>query len=157
MTAASQRSLPAVHIRALTAEDASLLRRWSIAPEEFLRVEDLLACAELPGTVTLVALDADGGPVALFQSVPDGCAAEGRRSLSLLVHPGRRHRGFGRATLLAALDEPCVAGSVLLAVIDCDNAASLRCFTACGFVTDDRAASEQHAVLVRRVHERAAA
>ena len=144
-------------MRALTAEDVPLLRRWTVAPEEFLRVEDLLAIAEAPGAITLVALDADGLVVAVFQSVPEGCVGDSTRSVSLLVHPGRRRRGFGRATLLAALHEPCLAGTVALALIDRDNTASLRCFAACGFVNDDRAASEPHAVLVRRVHTRAAA
>jgi ribosomal protein S18 acetylase RimI-like enzyme len=150
MVVASPRLLPAVRVRAMTAEDASLLRPWSIAPEEFLRVEDLLACAEVPGAVTLVGLDAEGRLVAVFQSVPAGCDGDGVRSVSLLVHPGRRRRGFGRATLLAALDEPCVGRSVLLAVVDRDNSASQRCFEACGFVTDARAASQHYAVLVRR-------
>jgi GNAT superfamily N-acetyltransferase len=150
MTVASPRLLPAVRVRAMTAEDASLLRPWCIAPEEFLRVEDLLACAEVPGAVTLVGLDYEGRLVAVFQSVAAGCASNGVRSVSLLVHPGRRRRGFGRATLFAALDEPCYARSVLLAVIDRDNTASLRCFEACGFVTDARAASQHYEVLVRR-------
>jgi L-amino acid N-acyltransferase YncA len=134
----------------MTADDASLLRPWSIAPEECLRAEDLLACAEASGAVTLVGLDDQGSIVAVFQSVPAGCDGEGVRSVSLLVHPGRRRRGFGRATLLAALDEPCGARSVLLAVIDRDNPASLRCFEACGFVTDACAASQHYEVLVRR-------
>lgn len=150
MIVAHPRPVPAVYLRALTAEDVPLLRRWTIAPEEFLRIEDLLACAEAPDAMTLVGLDAKGRLVAVFQSVPAGCAGDRVRSVSLLVHPGRRRRGFGRATLLAALDEPRVAGSVLLAVIDHDNTASLRCFEACGFVADDRAASQHYEVLVRR-------
>jgi GNAT superfamily N-acetyltransferase len=150
MTVASPRLLPAVRVRAMTAEDAALLRLWSIAPEEFLRVEDLLACAEVPGAATLVGLDAEGRLVAVFQSVPAGCDGVGVRSVSLLVHPGRRRRGYGRATVLAALDEPCDARSVPLAIIDRDNTASLRCFEACGFVTDARAASQDYEVLVRR-------
>jgi GNAT superfamily N-acetyltransferase len=80
----------------MTAEDASRLRRWSIAPGEFLLVEDLLACAEAPGAATLVGLDAEGRLIAVFQSVPAGCDGDGVRSVSLLVHPGRRRRGFGR-------------------------------------------------------------
>ena len=60
------------------------------------------------------------------------------------------------APLLAALDEPCVAGGVLVAVIDRGNTASMRCFAACGFVKDDRAVSE-HQVLVRRAYACAAA
>jgi len=150
MIVAPPRPLPAVHVRALTAEDAPLLRRWTIAPEPFLRVEDLLACAEAPDAVTLVGLDAKGRLVAVFQLVPAGCAGDGMRSVSLLVHPGRRRRGFGRATLHAALDEPRVTGSALLAVIDRENTASLRCFEACGFVTEACAASRHYEVLVRR-------
>jgi GNAT superfamily N-acetyltransferase len=134
----------------MTAEDALLLRPWSNVSEEFLRVDDLLACAEAPGAVTLVGLDAEGRLVAVFQSVPAGCDGDGVRSVSLLVHPGRRRRGFGRATLLAALDEPCHARSALLAIIDRDNTASLRCFEGCGFVTNARAASQHYEVLVRR-------
>ena len=38
-------SLPAVRLRAYTDADAAALRRWELAPEQFLRVEDLLACA----------------------------------------------------------------------------------------------------------------
>ena len=146
----SEHRLPSVRVRPLATADAPLLRRWTIAPEDYVRIEDLLACAELPGAVTLVGLDAEGRLVAVFQSVPAGCAGDGVRSVSLLVHPGRRRRGFGRATLLAALDEPCDARSVLLAVIDRDNTASLRCFAACGFVTHARAASQHYEVLVRR-------
>ena len=150
MIVAPPRPVPAVNVRAMAPEDVPLLRRWKVAPEEFLRIEDLLACAEAPGTVTLVSLDAKGRLVAVLQSVPAGCAGEGVRSVSLLVHPGRRRRGFGRATLLAALDEPRVAGSASLAVIDRDNTASLRCFEACGFVADDRASSQHYEALVRR-------
>lgn len=150
MIVAPPRPVLAVHLRAMAPEDAPLLRRWTIAPEPFLRVEDLLACAETPNAVTLVGLDAKGRLVAVVQSVPAGCAGGGARSVSLLVHPGRRRRGFGRATLLAALDEPRVAGSALLAVIDRENTASLRCFEACGFVADDVAASQRYEVLVRR-------
>jgi L-amino acid N-acyltransferase YncA len=150
MIVAPPRPVPAVHVRALTAQDAVLLRRWTIGPEQFLRVEDLLACAEAPGTETLVGLDARGRLVAILQTVPAGCAGNGVRSVSLFVHPGRRRRGFGRATLLAALDEPRVSGSAWLAVVDRDNTASLRCFEACGFVTDARAAARDYEVLVRR-------
>ena len=150
MIVAPPRPLPAVHVRALTAEDAPLLRRWTIAPEPFLRVEDLLACAEAPDAVTLVGLDAKGRLVAVFQSMPAGCAGDGMRSVSLLVHPGQRRRGLGRATLLAALDEPRVSGGASIAVVDRDNVASLRCFEACGFVTDEHGASQHYEVLVRR-------
>ena len=146
----AERRLPPVRVRPLTAEDLPLLRRWTIAPEDYVRIEDLLACAELPGAVTVVGLDVKGRLVAVFQSVPAGCAGDGVRSVSLLVHPGRRRRGFGRATLLAAIDEPGAAPSALLAVIDRDNTASLRCFEACGFVTDARATSRHYEVLVRR-------
>jgi GNAT superfamily N-acetyltransferase len=149
--------LPSVVVRAMTAEDAPLLRRWTIAPEPFLRVEDLVACADLPGAVTLVGLDAKGRLVAMFQSVPEGSPGDGQRSVSLLVHPGRRRRGFGSATLLAALQDPCVAGRPLLALIDRANTASLRCFAACGFVAEARAGSERYAALVRRARMRAAA
>lgn len=150
MIVAPPRLVPAVRVRAMAPEDAPLLRRWTIAPEPFLRVEDLLACAEAPNAVTLVGLDAKGRLVAVVQSVPSGCGAGGVRSVSLLVHPGRRRRGFGRATLLAALDEPLVAGSAVLAIIDRDNAASRGCFEACGFVADERAATQDFEVLVRR-------
>jgi GNAT superfamily N-acetyltransferase len=153
----AEHRLPPVRVRPLTAADAPLLRRWTIAPEDYVRIEDLLACAEVPGTATLVALDADGLAVAVFQAVPEGCAGDGMRTVALLVHPGRRRQGFGRATLLAAVDEPCVAGRVLIAVIDRENSVSLRCFAACGFAADDRAATEHHAVLVRCVHAHAAA
>ena len=150
MIVAPPKPVPAVQVRAMAPEDVPLLRRWEIAPEKFLRIEDLLACAEAPGAVTLVGLDAKGRLVAVFQSVPAGCAGDGVRSVSLLVHPDRRRRGFGRATLLAALAEPGLSGSASLAVIDRNNTASLRCFEACGFVADDRAASQHYEVLVRR-------
>lgn len=153
----AEHRLPPVRARPLTAADAPLLRRWTIAPEDYVRIEDLLACAELPGTVTLVGLDADDLVVAVFQAAPEGCAGHGMRTVALLVHPGRRRRGFGRATLLAAVDEPCFAGCVLVAVIDRKNTVSLRCFAACGFVADGQAAMAHNAVLVRRVHARAAA
>jgi GNAT superfamily N-acetyltransferase len=146
----AEHRLPPVRVRPLAAADAPLLRRWTIAPEDYVRIEDLRACAEVPGTVTLVALDADGRDVAVFQAVREGCAGDGMRTVALLVHPGRRRQGFGRATLLTAVEEPCFAGRVLLAVIDRDNTASLRCFEACGFVTDACTASRHYEVLVRR-------
>jgi GNAT superfamily N-acetyltransferase len=138
-------------------EDAPLLRRWAIAPEEFLRVEDMLAGAEVPGTVTYVALDADDVVVAVFQAACEGSVRDGMRPVALLVHPGRRRLGFGRATLLAALREPGCAGSVLLAAIDRQNAVSLRCFEACGFVVDNDAATARYAELACRVPAGAAA
>ena len=143
-------SLPAVRLRAYTDADAAALRRWELAPEQFLRVEDLLACADMPGTVTRVALDADGDVVALLQSVPEGCESAGTRSVALLVHPGHRGAGVGRATLLAALDEPALRAASLRAVIDRENAASLRCFATCGFAADGDAPG-QYVELARRV------
>ena len=92
MIVAPPRPVPAVHVRGLTAEDAPLLQPWTIAPEQFLRVEDQLACAEVPGAVTLVGLAAKGRLVAVLQSVPAGCAGDGMRSVSLLVHPDRGGR-----------------------------------------------------------------
>jgi L-amino acid N-acyltransferase YncA len=149
--AVSGMPLPTVRLRAFTSADAPVVRRWESAPERFLRVADLLASAEVPGTVTLLAEDADGRAVAVFQSAPEGSERAGMCSVALLVHPGRRRAGFGRAVLLAALDESRYAGSVLLAVIDRENAASLRCFAACGFAADDDAASGNYAELVCRV------
>lgn len=148
--------LPTVRLRAFTSADAPVVRPWASAPERFLRVADLLASAEVPGTVTLLAEDADGRAVALFQSAPEGSERAGMRSVALLVHPGRRRAGFGRAVLLAALDESRYGGSVLLAVIDRENAASLRCFAACGFAADDDAAPGNHVQLVCRVPASAA-
>jgi len=134
-----------------------VLRRWSVTPEEFLRVQDLLAAAEVPGTLTFVALDAEGLIVAVLQTAPEGSERAGMRSVALLVHPGARRAGFGRATLFAALDEPCYAGSVLFAAIDCQNSVSLRCFAACGFVADGGAVAKGYPEFVRRVPARTAA
>jgi RimJ/RimL family protein N-acetyltransferase len=53
--------------------------------------------------------------------------------------------------LLAAVREPCFAGSALSAVIDRDNAPSMRCFAACGFRPDDDADPGGDVKLVRRV------
>jgi GNAT superfamily N-acetyltransferase len=122
-----------------------------VAPERFLGVEELLACADLPGIETSVAIDGGGRIVALFQVAREGCERAGMRSVALLVHPGRRGAGFGRATLLAALAAARNAGTVLLAVIDCENTASLRCFAACGFRPDDDADPGGYLDFIRRV------
>ena len=136
---------PTVRLGPFTDGDGAALRRWEGVPEPFLRVEDLLEDAELPGTLTVVATDDAGEVVALLQAAPeDG----GLRSVSLFVHPGRRGVGYGRATLRAAVAEPGFADSPLLAVIDRDNLASLRCFAACGFVPDPDASSERYVHLV---------
>ena len=101
-------------------------------------VEDLLACADLRGIETSVAIDGDGRIVAVFQVAPEGCERAGMRSVALLVHPGRRGAGFGRRLRCwPRWRRPCYAGTALLAVIDCENTASLRCFAACGFTRDD--------------------
>lgn len=92
-----------------------------------------------------------GGAVSLgglARAVPAAPEDGGLRSLSLLVHPGRRGIGYGRASLRAALADPGFAGSALLAVIDRENPASLRCFAASGFVPDPDAPSRRHARLV---------
>jgi L-amino acid N-acyltransferase YncA len=82
--------------------------------------------------------------VALFQAAPEHGA---ERSVSLLVHSGRRGAGYGTAALLAALDEPRYAGLALRAVVDRENVASLRCFGHCGFVADDDGSSARYAHL----------
>ena len=148
---------PVIRVRPFTATDARVLRRWAAAPECFLHVEDLLASAGVPGTTTSVAVDTDGRVVAVLQCAPEGDVRAGMRSLALLVHPGRRGAGFGRASLLAALREPCCASSALLAVVDRENTASLRCFEACGFAAVGDAAPGRYAELVCRVPAAAAA
>ena len=142
---------PAISLRALTAADAATIRHWEGLPEPYLRAEDLLESAELPGTTTSVAVDGAGEIVALFQAAPE---EDAERSVALLVHPGRRGAGYGTAVLLAALDEPCYAGLVLRAVVDRDNVASLRCFAHCGFVADDDGSSARYAQLIHRVPRR---
>ena len=144
---------PVVRLRAFRAADAPVIRRWEGPPEPFLRVIDVIESARVPGTTTSVAVDPVGRIVAVFQAAPED---DGRRSVALLVHPGRRGAGFGKASLLAALDERCYAGSVLRAVIDRDNVASLRCFAACGFLDDDDAPSAKYAQLMYRVPQGAA-
>lgn len=146
--------LPTVRLRPFAAADARLLRRWEGVPERFLRMEDLLESAEAEGTVTSVATDVGGDVVAVVQAGPEGSLRPGVRSVVLLVHPGHRGAGVGRAALLAALAEPDYAGSALLAVVDRENVASLRCFTACGFVANPDASSERyvHLVLAHKPH-----
>ena len=142
--------LPVVRLRPLAAGDAPILRHWEGTPERFLRMEDLLESAEAEGTTTAVAVDGDGQVAAVLQAGPEGSVRPGVRSVALLVHPGHRGAGVGRAALLAALAEPDYAGSTLLAVVDNENVASLRCFAACGFVPDGDAPGG-YAHLVRRV------
>ena len=76
----AEHRLPPVRVRPLTAADAPLLRRWTIAPEDYVRIEDLLACAEVPGTVTLVGLDAEAPP---RRGVPVGAGGLRRRRNAL--------------------------------------------------------------------------
>ena len=135
---------PAVSLRALTAADAATIRHWEGLPEPYLRAEDLLESAELPGTTTSVAVDGAGEIGAIFQAAPE---EDAERSVALLVHPGQRGVGYGTAALLAALDEPCYAGCMLRAVVDRENVASLRCFMHCGFVADDDSSSARYAHL----------
>ena len=148
--ATDAQTLPAVGLRPFRSADAPVLRRWAAAPERFLGVEDLLACADVPGIETSVAIDDGGRIVAVFQVASEGWLRAGMRSIALLVHPGRRGAGFGRASLPAALAEPGYAGSELLAVIDGENTASLRCFAACGFTPDDDVGSGGYVDFVRR-------
>ena len=142
----SMSELPTVRLRALTVADIPLLRCWGGLPERYLGIEEMLEAARLPDTVTWLALDADSHLVAVFQAAPE---EGGERSIALLVHPGRRGAGYGTACVLAALDQPCFAGCGLRAVIDRQNVASLRCFSACGFVPDDEAPANGYAELVR--------
>jgi RimJ/RimL family protein N-acetyltransferase len=54
--------------------------------------------------------------------------------LAYVVDPRRWRRGFGTATLLAAMDTPDVADVVLFAAgIEADNIPSARCAAAAGF------------------------
>ena len=100
--ATDAQTLPAVGLRPFRSADAPVLRRWAAAPERFLGVEDLLACADVPGIETSVAIDDGGRIVAVFQVASEGWLRAGMRSIALLVHPGRRGAGFGRASLPAA-------------------------------------------------------
>ena len=126
--------LPTVGLRALTAADVPVLRSWGGRPERFLGIEEMLDAARLPDTVTWLARDADDRLVAVFQTVSE---EDGEHSIALLVHPGRRRAGYGTACVLAAMDQPCYQDAVLRAIVDRENVASLRCFSACGFFPDD--------------------
>lgn len=54
--------------------------------------------------------------------------------IAIVVDPGRRRRGVGRAMIRALLDRPELEdASLLVAGIEPDNVASLRCFEAVGF------------------------
>jgi GNAT superfamily N-acetyltransferase len=142
--------LPTVQLRALTAADSVRLACWGGRPEWYLGIEEMLAGARLPDTVTWLALDADGRAVAVFQVA---CDEGGERPIALLVHPDRRGAGYGTACLLAALDQPCFERDTLSADIDRANVASLHCFSTCGFVPDDDEACG-YAHLVRRAGRR---
>ena len=62
-------------------------------------------------------------------------APDGTGSLSLAVHPALRGRGYGGRILAAFLrGEEALRLGEITACIEADNAASLRCFRACGFV-----------------------
>ena len=95
-------------------------------------MQDLLDAAEVPGTLTFVALDAEGLIVAVFQAAPEGSErcrdAHGRAARA----SGCRRQGSGGRRCSRPRDGPCFAGSVLFAAIDCQNTVSLRCFAACG-------------------------
>ena len=137
--------LPTVRLRALTTADIPELRSWAGIPERFLGINELLEAAAVPGTITWLAEDPEGDVVAVFQAAPED---HRERSVALFVHPGRRRAGYGRACLLAALDQPCFAGGALRALIDSQNERSLRCFAAGGFEPDDDASSRSYAQLV---------
>ena len=71
---------------------------------------------------------------------PDGPVIDGvepgpAMSLAYVVDPGRWRRGFGTATLRAAMDAAEVADVVLFAAgIEPDNVASVRCAVAAGLL-----------------------
>jgi RimJ/RimL family protein N-acetyltransferase len=104
-------------------------------------------------THSWVALDASGAAVAKiggdvydrwcrYTEGPDGPVVDAvepgpAMGLAYVVDPARWRRGFGAATLRAAMDAPEVAEVVLFAAgIDADNVASARCAAAAGLFPD---------------------
>lgn len=60
--------------------------------------------------------------------------ADGTSSISLVVNPAIRSRGYGKRILRAfLLQEAARRLDKIEAFIEADNSASLRCFSACGF------------------------
>lgn len=77
-----------------------------------------------------------------------------RGSMSLVVNPELRSRGYGKRILRAFLrHETALRLSEIEACIEADNIASLRCFRASGFVARD--AEPDSGGLITYVHTRA--
>jgi len=133
----------ALSARRAELADAELLRQWRNDPETRRRS---FTTAEISAAEHRAWLQArlaseraaiwifsdDGGPVGQVRVDVDGGVAE----VSIIVAPGRRGRGHGKAMLAAAmpwLRRDFGPGLRPRALVLDDHEASLRTFKACGF------------------------
>jgi RimJ/RimL family protein N-acetyltransferase len=135
---------PVVRLRRVTESDADLILAWANDPETRAasfhpdpidpsgHVRWLAARLASPTTSFWIGESDDGPPIGQVRVEADGGAVG---EISISVAPDARGHGFGRALLLAAVDE---AGRTLpvrrlLARVRLDNPASLALFAGAGF------------------------